>query len=265
MEACEPILHEFERTSLAGMYQRVGKAIRQVDTKHIMFIETGPFSIAGARSGIGPLLTPGGDPDPLQAFAPHGYDIVTDTADVASADSRRIGLIFSRHGETAQRLGLPMLAGEWGAYGRSREALHAAGDVVRQFERLLCSDTYWQFNRGTENAACFPMLKRPYPQAVAGTLISYQFDPETRLFDFVWKEDPGVTQPSRIYLPDLWFPEGYEVEISPTGQGYHVEPVAGTSHSVYLSIASTGQAAERRLLVRPRSTGTGKETQETDR
>lgn len=203
MEACEPILHEFERTKLAAMYQRVGNAIRQVDTKHIIFIETGPFSIAGARSGIGPLLTPGGEPDPLQAFAPHGYDIVTDTANVASADSRRVELIFARHGETAQSLGLPMIIGEWGAYGRSREALTAAADVMRQFEKMLCGDTYWQFNKGVENTAYFLMLKRPYPQAVAGTLLSYRFDPETGLLECAWIEDPAITEPSRIYLPRL--------------------------------------------------------------
>jgi len=265
MEACEPILHEFERTSLAAMYRRVGNAIRQVDKNHILFIETGPFSVAGARSGIGPLLTPGGEPDPLQAFAPHGYDIVTDTREVASADSRRVELIFARHGETAQRLGLPMIIGEWGAFGRSREALHAAGDVVRQFERLLCGDTYWEFNKGVESTAHFPMLKRPYPQAVAGTLISYQFDPETSLLECVWKENPSIAEPSRIYLPDLWYPEGYEVNVSPAGQGYQAEPIAGTSHSVYLSIASTGQAVERRLLLRPMSSTRVKETQETDR
>ena len=253
MEACEPILHEFERTKLAAMYQRVGKAIRQVDTNHIIFIETGPFSIAGARSGIEPLLTPGGDPDPLQAFAPHGYDIVTDTADVASADSRRVELIFARHGETAKRLKLPMIIGEWGAYGRSREALNAAADVVRQFEKMLCGDTYWQFNKGIENTAFFPMLKRPYPQAVAGPLVSYRFDPETGLFECVWMEDPAIKQPSRIYLPDSWFHAGYEVVVSPAGQGYQAEPVAGESHSVYLSISPTGQTVERRLVVRPTS------------
>lgn len=251
MEACEPILHEFERTKLADMYQRVGNAIRQVDTQHIIFIETGPFSIAGARSGIGPLLTPGGAPDPLQAFAPHGYDIVTDTADVASADSRRVELIFARHGETAERLKLPMLIGEWGAYGRSREALNAAADVVRQFEKMRCSDTYWQFNKGIENTAFFPMLTRPYPQAVAGTLTSYRLDPETGLFECAWIEDPAIEQPSRIYLPDSWFREGHEADVSPTGQGYQAEPVAGTSHSVYLSISPTGQAVERKLVVRP--------------
>jgi endoglycosylceramidase len=265
MEACEPISHEFERTKLAAMYERVGKAIRQVDKNHIIFIQTGPFSIAGARSGIGPLLTPAGEPDPLQAFAPHGYDIVTDTAEVASADSRRVELIFARHGETAQRLGLPMIVGEWGAYGRSREALPAAADVVRQFEKLLCGDTYWQFNKGVENTAYFPMLKRPYPQAVAGTLISYRFDPETGLLECVWKENPSTTGSSRIYLPDSWFREGYEVDISPTGQGYQTERVVGTSHSVHLSVEPTGQAVERKLVVRPTSSRTGKETQETDR
>lgn len=264
MEACEPILHEFERTKLAAMYQRVGNAIRQVDTKHIIFIETGPFSIAGARSGIGPLLTPGGEPDPLQAFAPHGYDIVTDTANVASADSRRVELIFARHGETAQSLGLPMIIGEWGAYGRSREALTAAADVMRQFEKMLCGDTYWQFNKGVENTAYFLMLKRPYPQAVAGTLLSYRFDPETGLLECAWIEDPAITEPSRIYLPDSWYPEGYEVDVSPTGQGYQTEPITGTSRSSFLSIAPTGQAVERRLIIHPTSSKAVTHTQEAD-
>jgi endoglycosylceramidase len=71
----------------------------------------------GIPSGITRVVDAHGRPDALQAFAPHGYDIVVDTRDLALASNDRLALIFQRHAETGKRLDLPVLIGEWGAYG----------------------------------------------------------------------------------------------------------------------------------------------------
>jgi len=196
---------KFEQTALAQFYNRVAQAIRQVDDNHIIFMETHLFCNAGTPSGIVPILNPNGVRERLQAFAPHGYDIVTDTKDVANANPNRIELIFEHHAETAARLEMPVLVGEWGAFYGSSDTLPAAQLVVTQFEKYLFSDTYWAYgsHRGIDQAPYFPVLAKPYPVAVSGTLLNYKSDWENKTFRCVWKEDASITASSRIYLPEL--------------------------------------------------------------
>ncbi|MBN2310269.1 MAG: cellulase family glycosylhydrolase [Candidatus Hydrogenedentes bacterium] len=242
---------EFERTKLADMYNRVCAAIREVDKNHILFIETSMFSNAAVPSGVVPIVGPDGEREPLQAFAPHGYDIVTDTPDVANANPERVELIFKLHADTAARLGMPTLVGEWGAYCGLPGTLPAARDVVRQFEKHLFSDTFWSYSNqnGVDKAEYLPVLARPYPAAVAGVLLRYESDLDTGAFTCAWQEDPAVTAPTRIYLSELWYPNGAAVTVEPAGQGYVEEPVPGGEASKYVIIAPTGQAVERRVTV----------------
>ncbi len=246
------LFQEFERTELASMYNRVAEAIRKVDRRHLLFVETNLFCNVGVPSGVVPILGPGGNRDPLQAFAPHGYDVFTDTGDVANASPERLELIFDRHAETAERLGSPVLVGEWGALSGAPGTLPAAEMNVRQFEKHLFSETYWSYHRrkGVEDAPYFPAVVRPYPAAVAGALLRCRSDVAGGEFSCAWKEDPSVTAPSRIYLPAEWFPDGYSVDLEPGGDGWSFEPTAAESSSGYLVIPPTGKEVERGLTVK---------------
>jgi len=251
IEAAHPVFAEFERTKVMPMFQRVANAIREVDKRHILFLETSMSSNMGIYSAIEPVCGPNGQRDPRQAYAPHGYDIVVDTADLATGSNDRVGLIFARHGETAERLGMPMLVGEWGAYGHAGPEIRPAAQfVVRQFERLLCSDVYWLFVRDIDQRAYFEVLDRPFPLRVAGTLLSYQTDPESGGFTCVWQEDPSVTAPTRIYVPARAFPGEDGVTLSPAGSGFRVEPAREGARSVHLVVPPTGASVERRLSTR---------------
>jgi len=241
----------FEQTVLASFYNRVAKAIRQVDQNHILFLETHILCNAGTPSGVVPIIDGNGNRDPLQAFAPHGYDIVTDTPNIANASSERIELIYDRHVETARRLGMPALVGEWGAFGGHPNTLPAAQMVVNQIEKHLFSDTYWAYgsSREMDSAPYFPVLSRPYPAAVAGILLRYESDLDNKSFSCIWQEEPAVTAPSLIYLPAQWFPEGYSVDLEPKPEGWSFEPTISGSSSGYLVIPTTGQQVERKLRV----------------
>jgi len=202
----------------------------------------------GVYSAVRPVELDGRR-DPQQVYAPHGYDLVVDTASIAQAAPGRVELIFRRHAETAQRLGMPMLVGEWGAYGRHENTLPAAWHVVRQFEKALCSDTYWAYEPGIEAFPWFRALQRPYPERVAGTLLGYHYDPGNAAFECTWREEGSVTAPSRVYLPDwLLWDEG-TVELTPAGRGFEVDATRPGSKSVYLTIPPDGGACERRLVV----------------
>ena len=239
----------FERERLQPMVQRVARAIRQVDSSHLLMLETSYHCNAGVYSGIEPVTGPAGQRDPQQAYAPHGYDIVVDTPALASASSKRVELIFRRHGETAKRLAMPMIIGEWGAFGAADKRILPSAQVLqRQFEQLLCGDTYWDYGRDIQDKAYFAVLKRSIPSRIAGTLLAYRNDWKTGEFTCRWRESPRITAATIVYLTAATF-KGATVRLEPPGSGFDVQEVAGPSGDVYLCIPPTGKAVERTLLV----------------
>lgn len=243
---------EFENTKLASFNNRVAAAIREVDQNHIIFIETHLLCNVGVPSGVVPITNANGNGDPLQAFAPHGYDIVTDTPELANASEERVALIYERHAETARRLKLPALIGEWGAFGGNPDTFAAAQMVVNQLEKYLLSDTYWIYSSSREpsDAVYLALLIRPYPAAISGTLLSYQSDLEEGTFNCAWKENPEIAAPNRVYLSDQWFSKGYNVELEPMGDGWIFEKMDDEGQNGYLVISPIGQEIERKLTIR---------------
>jgi hypothetical protein len=144
---------------------------------------------------------------------------------------------------------MPMLVGEWGAYGLHPDTLPAAWHVVHQFERQLCSETYWAYEPGIEGFPCFQALQRPYPERVAGTLLSYHYDPQNARFECTWREEGRISAPSRVYLPDWLAWDEQTVELTPVGHGFKVTATHEGSGSVYLTIPPSGEAGERHLAV----------------
>jgi endoglycosylceramidase len=242
---------EFEQTHLMPMYHRVASAIRNVDSQTALYLETTMGSNMGVYSAIQPLMLDD-ERDPAQVYAPHGYDLVVDTPDIAHASPERVELIFQRHGETAKRLWMPMLVGEWGAYGRNPDTLPAAWHVVHQFEKLLCSETYWAYEPGMERFPCFQAVQRPYPERVAGILRSYHYDPKMAIFQCTWEEDGVITAPSRIYLPDWFEYADSMLDLTPQGTGMKITPTSVGSSNRYLEIMPIGTAVTRQILIKGR-------------
>jgi endoglycosylceramidase len=245
------LLVEFERTVLADFYNRMAKAIRQVDRNHILFTETNILCNSGTPSGVVAITDQDGKRDMLQAFAPHGYDINTDTENVANSNAKRMEFVFARHRETADRLSVPVVVGEWGAFGQHANTITAAQIVTEQFEKHLFGDTYWEYISGMdfENLPFFPAVNRPYPAAIAGRLLSYESDLSDGRFRCVWKEQSDTLAASRIYIPARWFGSDYKVELKPLGFSWSFQPATDDSSSGYLIIPPTGQEVKRVLEI----------------
>lgn len=239
----------FERDRLQPMYQRVADAIRTVDTRHILLLEPSCLCNSGVRSGIEPVKDANGRRDPQQAYAPHAYDIVVDTPALKDANSQRLQLIFAHHGETASRLDMPMILGEWGAFGNADKlVLPTARFVQQQIELLKCSDVYWEYYKKLQDRDYLPALVRSVPCRVAGELSSYSTNPQTGEFHCRWKESSDATSPSVFYLNATTAQEG-SVHLTPPGKGFKLYAASQDSRGVYLSIPPTGQSAERILTV----------------
>jgi endoglycosylceramidase len=240
MQATAPAQDVFEKNVLSPFFQKIGYAIREVDPDRILFLETNYFSNLGVASSIQPIKDAQGRRDPQQAYAPHGYDLVTDSDFVHAADSRRIDFIFDNHVQTRDRLDMPMLIGEWGAYGESRLAEQACLDVQKNFERMLCGDVYWCYlYPDMDQFSSFNGVCRGIPSVVAGTILSYHYERSSSFFEMEWDEDGSIDAPTRIYFPDIKVMRSGPMSLTSSESGFEWSGLEGTKAG-YLSISSSG-------------------------
>jgi endoglycosylceramidase len=248
LEAGGPVYTTFERTQMVPMFQRVRDAIRTVDSNHSIFLETSMSANMGIPTGVAPVMDSAGKPDALQVFAPHAYDIVVDTSDLALASDERLELIYRRHAETGKKMNMPVLIGEWGAFGGgSPEILPTARFNIAMMEKYLLNETFWDYSGNLGHGACSEVFQRPIPVRTNGVLMGYKTDFAAGKFTCTWKEDPAVKAPTKIYLPKRVFAAPDTVKVNPPGGGFTVEPVVGGAGDVHVLIAPTGQAVERTL------------------
>jgi len=153
----------------------------------------------------------------------------------------------------AQQADVPVLLGEFGIPfdledGRS----YRDGDFTVQIRALdrsfqapeanLLSGTLWNYTADNSNATGdgwngedlsifsrdqqsdpsdihsggrgLPAVVRPYPHATAGELLRLSFDVRRRIFEFHFRHDPAIGAPTEIFVPNLQYPQGYQVEVS---------------------------------------------------
>jgi endoglycosylceramidase len=199
-DALYDLNHEFEHTRLQQFYQEVGYAIREVDTTHILFIEHSYFSNSGVKCSIERPKLVDGSPDPLVAYAPHGYDLVTDTKDVASAKSERMDFIFKRIKDKGIELNMPIWLGEWGAYYNSEGILPVARYAISLIENNAFGHAYWSYHPGLEDLEYFQKaLLRPYPAYINGELLNYEYRHGSSELTIVWKENKENSSKTVIF------------------------------------------------------------------
>lgn len=247
IDVTQPIYAKFEIDYLMPFYRLVAEAIRLVDRSHILFIETSMGANMGVRSAIQPLTSSGGDIDPAQAYAPHGYDMVVDTPFLDNASAARVELIFQRHAETSRQLGLPMLVGEWGAFTRSVPVTpKTAWDISRQFQIHLCGDTYWHYDPELESFPSFQTISRPYPSQIAGKLLSYGYSVEEDNFSCSWEESAEILGPTLVFFPKWFNLSQRKLSLEPPGGDYRLLP---NPKGVWCEINHAGRSQVRILRV----------------
>ncbi|MBK7710830.1 MAG: cellulase family glycosylhydrolase [Bacteroidales bacterium] len=248
MDAATELNQQFEKNTLQPMYQRVGEAIRERDSTHILFLEHAYFGNTGIRSGIEPVKGKNGKNDPLVAYGAHGYDLLVDTKNYDSQSNSRVELLFSRINETSKRMNVPILVGEWGAFsGNSKAMASSAYFIAKLFEKFAFSNTYWAYYRGIENDLYFnTAIIRPYPQYTGGLLNKYGFNLESGLFNCSWEESPEVKAPTVIYIPDIENLVRESISLSPERSSTVIQTLKN-SKAGYLIIPVTGKSTSRSI------------------
>ncbi len=216
VDAVEEVHKKFETDTLQPFYQRIADTIRAVDPSHVLFLEQGYFANIGVRSTIRPT-TKDGKPDPQVAYAPHAYDLLTDTRGMADISPERTNLTMSRIAESGQQSGMPTVVGEWGSFkGVDPLVVEPARLYVKLLEEYTMGSIYWDYNADMGTSPYFEdAVLRAYPICVAGQLQKYGLDREANQIEVTWKESDGGKLPTSIYIPNRSLLKLDEVALEP--------------------------------------------------
>lgn len=157
-----PLLAEVEQGPIHALYSQIVPALRAGDPVGLILREHDYFGNIGIPAPVPPLA------DPAWAYSPHGYDLVVDTEAMPQASDARIRTIFGRAAETGERLGVPVIVGEWGAFARHRGLGPHAEVQLEMFDEWAWSWFYWCWEPGFATSEAAAHLRRPRPRAVAG-------------------------------------------------------------------------------------------------
>jgi endoglycosylceramidase len=221
----------FDQT-LTSFYTKVFHAIRTVDPDKMVFYEPHP-----QMSGTGANVSIGDTGDPNAGFSFHFYCLD------ALGWPGSLGAVRCPAGEdrpfdvadaVSERNGDALLMSEFGA----SDDLDNLALNLDLLDRHMMSWQYWTYfgrdtccERPAEGIIVDPskpprgdnvkwdkvrMLTRPYPRAVAGTPVSYVFDPGAKdlRFELVYRTDPSIHAPTEIFVPTVRYASGYHVVVS---------------------------------------------------
>lgn len=197
----EDEIKAFDTCYYTPFLNRVAQKLRAVDSDHIIFMENSYWSNLGIPySAEKPQVD--GRTDAHVAFAPHGYDLFVDTPLYQYASDDRVLRIFEEHQRSQERLGVPVLVGEWGAFPDKPIAVRCAQTLLDFFDENQWSSTYWCYYRHFLSTKVMQALKRPHPQVVYGKILQYRYQSDRKLFTLCFEQSPAHTQePSVVYLP----------------------------------------------------------------
>jgi endoglycosylceramidase len=224
----------FEQGPLTQFYQKVRDVIREVNKKHILFLEHSYFCNLGVKSSFLIPKDRDGKNDPLCVYAPHAYDLVTDTDAAATPGCQRVEVIFEHIFEMGKGKRTPIVVGEWGAYYIGGEYLQPALHIIGLIEKALAGHTYWAYWENIEKQDYFDkVISRYYPMEINGTLICYNNDYSNGKFVVEWEEDNRESV-SRIYIPNIDTLKNMKINLTPSSN-VKITPIEGCSAG-YLEI-----------------------------
>lgn len=220
----------FELQFLFPYYERLAAAIREIDDRHIIAFQPELLHSIG-------VPTPFAIPLEIDnaVYIPHEYTASYFLQRVDPTYTPLQDPITTLYLQTADTeaglFGVPWLIGETG-WTRSTQAdgvggpvntvnaeapVQFAHDFTGQADALQIGwlwfayssiDEAYGINFGGElDQPLIQALARPFPRAVAGTLTAFEYDPDSRVYQQSWRENPGGRH--EIALPLAWqFPEG---------------------------------------------------------
>lgn len=213
VESAKESSQRFEQEILTPFFNKTAAEIRSVVPDGFLMLESSYFSNMGVESGLNLVQHADGTVDHNQVYTPHGYDLVVDTEHYEIYNQERVELIFSTHRKVQERLNVPVLFGEWGAFSNHPATYELSKAIIAIFERYLWSSTYWRWCDSFRESPYIKALNRAYPQVTGGTLVGYHYDYDLEILNVDYIPSGGETV---IYHPRAASFSKDDIEISST-------------------------------------------------
>ncbi|HEY1466030.1 MAG TPA: cellulase family glycosylhydrolase, partial [Acidimicrobiales bacterium] len=207
------------------------RTIKAADPHHLVFFEPDIFSSRGKRSDVGPMGLKG------LVYNFHVYcglrsGVTGDPTNVDACAAEELKTMQRRSEErpdmadTKQPAGPAWFMSEFGATNDN----DLMGLLTANADQLQLGWTYWAWKyyndpTGSSDEALVtatgalaptaPSLSRAYPQAVAGTPVSFSFDPKHGEFHLFYVPKTHVTAPTVVFIPvAVHYPKGYCAQVA---------------------------------------------------
>ena len=227
----------FERRQLSAMYKRLIPAIRAIDTTRYIFFEPRSF---GVNFGMPSHLPKVADAisNPRLVYSAHCYLKFVDIGgDYKPKHVKEMPHWFAVRDKELKIQQCPLMIGEFGLSPGKKDFDAYLRDLHRLADERKTSWAYWSNDHGgwsplkSDNTATpiLGELLRVYPQATAGSILHYSYNPVQKIFSMDFISDTAIHAPTEIAVPRLLFPNGYRLEVTGTNKWHtEVDSVANT-------------------------------------
>jgi endoglycosylceramidase len=270
----------FDTGTLAPFFQRVIAQIRAVEPQKLVWYEANVLFNFGADSSL-PAL---GDKSAGLSFHVYCAAGLAGIAGMPGAGCPALDdRVFQNADKHAQATGDALMLSEFGA----TDDLNTIRLNVKEADQHMVSWEYWHYcecldpttsGSGTQAIVIDPnqppsganvkqakldVLSEPYPQVVAGTPRSYDFDETTRKFELSYstkgpsgknfarrraKRSKAKSRQTQIFLGHAHYPSGYRVAVNGGG-------IASKSKASLLRVIACPGRRNVSVTVRPASSG----------
>lgn len=197
--AGDKLIKKFDTGAYSGFINKTARAIREVTDNGIIIMENSYYSNLGIPYSA-PAVNYDGKREEKLCFAPHAYDLMVDTPAYKYASNNRVGSIFDEHRRSQERLGVPLLVGEWGGQSEGTDWLYHIEYLLDKFDGYHWGQTYWAYYDGLFENPIMSCLIRTSPVAVCGSIERYSYDRENDIFTLTYDQDKEYSVPTEIYV-----------------------------------------------------------------
>lgn len=255
---CFPFDGTFERDALHPLYRRL-RAVAEEEGATQTFFYSPPIT---RNVGLAVATEPFG---PNVVYAPHLYTQTFGLPDLKyDGDASTIAADYELAAMEAAGLGGPLFSGEFGGNTNEADGFRAATelflrDSLAEQDRRLIGGVVWAYfpsdntfsvvdADGNEKGGLVDVLARPFARRVAGIPTEMSFDPQTKEFRLVFRDDESrtVPDPTEIFLPAArHYPNGVDLEVPSNGDRIAIE--SGTAGARVLLYRGSAVTHEVRL------------------